>query len=682
MCKAENGFAYFIGNDKMEALSLLIVLCSLYCSMYSAMKKIILPLFLGLFAMWFFTLCKSGETTTQPDTYLNLQDSVDYVGMATCRSCHANIHETFAETGMGRSWHFATPEKSDASFGDHALVYNKKSDFYYFPYFKNDELYVLEFRLENGDTVHQRSEKISYIVGSGQHTNSHIINENGYIYQAPVTWYAQDKKWDMAPGFTDDNLRFSRLLTDECITCHNHYPTMPPGSLNKFTEMPTGIECERCHGPGEIHVKEKLAGNIVDTSQFIDYSIVNPSDLPRDLQMDLCQRCHLQGTAVVNEGKTFFDFKPGMKLNEVMNVYLPRFTDSHEQFIMASQADRMRLSECFKNSDMTCLSCHHPHHSVEATPKEQYNGACKNCHGENKSVDAQVDFNKKCTAPMADREANGDDCSACHMPKSGSIDIPHVRITDHFIRAHNSEAEVATQEVEKQFLGIEILTKDNPTHLDMARGYLAVYDKYVAAPVMLDSAAFYIGNSPASFREKLPLLIHLHINRGDHGWITQTTSSVKLPVDSMDAWTAYRIGEAYYQTADYKNALRYFEQAVSGLPLHLDFMEKQGLALANLQRTTEAEKVFRKVLSENTKRPVALTNLGFIKVLDGNILEAEKLYDQAIDLDPDYPQALVNKAALLIFKKDKKGGKKLLERVLEIDPENAQAKQGLAVLNG
>ena len=93
-----------------------------------------------------------------------------------------------------------------------------------------------------------------------------------------------------------------------------------PGSMNRFSKMPTGIQCERCHGPGKLHVEEKLAGIVVDTAKRADYSIVNPRRLPRDLQMDLCQRCHLQGVAVLNEGKTFFDFKPGMRLSEVLNV--------------------------------------------------------------------------------------------------------------------------------------------------------------------------------------------------------------------------------------------------------------------------------------------------------------------------------------------------------------------------
>ncbi|MBK7964483.1 MAG: hypothetical protein IPK10_03695 [Bacteroidetes bacterium] len=86
---------------------------------------------------------------------------------------------------------------------------------------------------------------------------------------------------------------------------------------------------------------------LIDTSKYIDYSIVNPSKLPIDLQFDLCQRCHIQGNVVLNEGKSFFDFKPGMKLSEVMNVFMPVYKDNEEQHIMASHAERLKLSKCF-----------------------------------------------------------------------------------------------------------------------------------------------------------------------------------------------------------------------------------------------------------------------------------------------------------------------------------------------
>ncbi len=645
-------------------------LLSLLC-MFS--KKLIY-LTLGGFAL-VLTFCSRELPPAQPESpYRNLAEGVGYVGIETCRSCHADIHATFIHTGMGRSFGRARPERSDATFGDHALVYDEASDLYYFPYFRDSTLYVEEFRLEKGDTTHRRTEKISYIIGSGHHTNSHIIDINGYIYQAPVTYYTQDGKWDMAPGFRGDNERFARLLTTECITCHNHYPQHVAGSLNKFADMPDGIECERCHGPGELHVREKLAGDIVDTARFVDYSIVNPRDLPRDRQMDLCQRCHLQGVAVLAPGKDFFDFKPGMALSDVMNVFLPRYTNSHEKFIMASQADRLRLSPCYQQSEMTCITCHNPHQSVQVADSKRYNNACRSCHGGKTA---------ECAAPLALREAEANNCVHCHMPPSGSIDIPHVNITDHYISRENirgiaDEKPVVTEE-EPAFLGLRILTKAEASPLEMAEGYIALFDKYVRSEIMLDSAEYYLDRAPQNSRQAWRVRLHYHFARGDFAGLLAAAGEAP-PDECTDAWTAYRIGQAHYHHQAFEEARAFFEQAVSLAPYDLDFREKLGAAYVNLGLLAEAERELQFVLEENPKRQVALVNLGYVQVLRRRFREGEILYDRALALDPDYEQALLNKAAVRLFYGDRQAALHLLERVLEINPENPQARAAMRQL--
>lgn len=647
--------------------------------MPSISTKKITHLLLLLLPCLLFLYCKNEfqPTESNQQTYLNLAPDTKYIGMGTCKSCHSNVHETFIHTGMGRSFDHATLAKTDATFGDHALVYDEKSNFYYFPYFKDSVMYVQEFRLEGKDTIYNRIEKINYIVGSGQHTNSHIVDFDGYIFQAPITFYTQEKKWDMAPGFEGNNERFDRLLASECLTCHNHLPKFETQSMNKYLEMPVGIECERCHGPGEIHVREKLAGNIIDTAQFIDYSIVNPRDLSRDLQMDLCQRCHLQGVAVLQDDKTFYDFKPGMKLSDVMNVFLPRYTNSHEKFIMASQADRLRQSPCYLESEMTCITCHNPHKSIEITGREQYNQACINCHktGEATTKLAPV----ACTAPMEKRTSKKDDCSFCHMPKSGSIDIPHVNITDHYISKTNIQGQQKITEnknEEAQFLGLKILTKDKGTPLEMANGYIALYDKYVQSPIMLDSAGYYLNQSKLPLDKTFKTTIHYHFARENYETIIQKAK--QFSIDNIkDGWTAYRIGQAYYAYADFDNALKYYQKSVEYLPLHLDFQEKLGATYFNLKQLPAAKKVFEFVLSENKRRPVSLSNLGYMEVLNGNIDAGMAMYDAALALDPDYENALLNKASVLIFQKKTNEGKKLLERVLKINPNNQQVQNAL-----
>jgi hypothetical protein len=609
------------------------------------------------------------EVDIQENTYLNLPDSVAYVGMQTCRSCHANVYNTFIETGMGKSFGKATPEKSDASFGEDDLVYDEKTDFYYKPYFKNDTMYIMEYRLLGKDTIHKRVEQIDYIIGSGHHTNSHIISENGYLFQAPITYYSQDQRWDMAPGFDKENHRFSRFLTTECITCHNQYPLAVPESLNKYEQMPTGIECERCHGPGAVHVKEKLAGNIVDTSRYIDYTIVNPANLSKDLQMDVCQRCHLQGIAVLEEGKTFFDFKPGLKLSTVMNVFLPRYTNSHEQFIMASQADRLRLSKCYMMSDdLTCLTCHNPHHSVRTAEKQGFNNSCINCHQSRNLA--------KCSAPMASRDANGDNCVKCHMPPSSSIDIPHIRITDHHISRITDfeKREINEQDKEEitRFLGLKMLTKENPEDLEMAQGYIAMFDKNVQAAAILDSAFYFLTRSSATEDKKFNTWVHYYFAREDYNGLTKIAAKRPAATISVD-WTAYQIGEAYYQNGNLSLSLLYYKKATQLSKFNLEFQGKLGANYLALGSLPQAKQVFEFILKENPKRPVALTNLGFLYVNQKQMEKGERLYDQALALDPDYIRALLNKSAIRLYFKDKKSAQALLKRVLKIDKENLEA---------
>ena len=122
-------------------------------------------------------------TTRQPEKkskWLNVYGDVQYVGMQKCLQCHSDVHSTFKHTGMGQSWDVASHEKSSGKYWDHAYVYDKNKNFWYHPYWVGDSLYIKQFRLKGTDTIYKRIEKISYIVGSGQHTNSHIWEQNGF----------------------------------------------------------------------------------------------------------------------------------------------------------------------------------------------------------------------------------------------------------------------------------------------------------------------------------------------------------------------------------------------------------------------------------------------------------------------------------------------------------------------
>lgn len=627
----------------------------------AGLKKFCFILPVSIFLL-LFSVCHRADSPAGK-RYLNLADTVEYAGMNACRKCHEPIYQSFIKTGMGQSFHPATKEKSAAVF-DGKPVYDSIGNFYYLPFWKNDSLFVKEFRLEGKDTIHNRVEHIRYIIGSGQHTNSHLCEFNNYIFQAPVTFYTQQSKWDLPPGFEGGfNSRFSRAIELECMTCHNGLPELDAASRNKFHSIPAGIDCERCHGAGGEHVKLKQAGVLVDTANYIDYSIVNPAHLSRELQMSLCQRCHLQGLAVLQEGKDFDDFKPGMRLSEVWNVFLPETDESKTKFIMASQAERLVKSACYRKSEMSCITCHNPHVSVKETAIAVFNDKCQTCHS-----------NSECSELPEARKQSQDNCSGCHMPKSGSIDIPHVFITDHFIRVPDkrNSALLDSSEAEsvKQFLALKCYTDDNPSAEAMARAYLSFYEKFSAREYLLDSAARYL-----FLKDAAPMpntLIHYYFLRKDFNNLLGHAG--KMPRASIsDPWTLYRIGEANYALGFYQPAFDYFNAACAAQPLNPDFQTKLAAALTKLDNYAEAKKIYQKILAEQPRYESAWSNLGFIYLREKNSAQAENCFNKALALNPDYELALLNKALLCMNTGRIPEAKKLVKQVLRNNPANTQA---------
>ncbi|MBK8472384.1 MAG: hypothetical protein IPL33_09550 [Sphingobacteriales bacterium] len=75
-------------------------------------------------------------------------------------------------------------------------------------------MWIAEYRLgKQADTTHYREQYIKYIIGSGQHTNSHIYDENGYLYQAPITFYTQ-RAFGTWLGFRVVLIRASTALSE------------------------------------------------------------------------------------------------------------------------------------------------------------------------------------------------------------------------------------------------------------------------------------------------------------------------------------------------------------------------------------------------------------------------------------------------------------------------------------
>ena len=593
---------------------------------------------------------------SQPETDFDLAGAdAEYVGLDACASCHPTQASTFVESQMGRSWELATPANSAANFNDPEPVYDAHNDLYYQAMREDSVLYVMEYRLSGADTVHKRIEKIEYIVGSGHHTNSHIMDVNGYLYQMPLTWYVQEGRWDLPPGFYGpNNTRFDRPIPLKCMTCHNAMPSYVEGSENKYDFVPDGINCERCHGPGSEHIESVRSGG------DIAGSIINPAKLPIDRQFDICQGCHLQGASVNKANLTFADFRPGQALSDIENVFWPRYADSVRQFVMASHPDRLRQSACFQASEnLTCITCHDPHVRIEAMGENHYRNVCQDCHTGSSLPE--------CPTPEA---ASGADCTTCHMPVSGSQDIPHVTITDHFIRSPGSDTSVmGSPDEAARLVRLASLLDPDPSLTEVAEGYLTYYETVTNHPGFLDSALVNLTRAQARGANVTKQMIRTYFLQQA---FEEVIKLAQPPEVMDDAWTAYRIGESYLNVGRPYDAAMYLNEAVRMAPEHLRFMLRLASAHSQNGQQQNAIDLFTEALAANPKLTDAYNDRGFAYVLMGDAERAEEDFKTAIGLDPDSDKALANIASLYFNTGRKDEARPYVRRLLDIDSANLQ----------
>jgi predicted CXXCH cytochrome family protein len=359
--------------------------------------------------------------------FLNTRSGARYVGSDACRECHAGETASFRRTGMGSSTAVIDPasEPPNATF-DHPLSQRR-----YKVERKDGKLWHREFLLDGKPDEALLAEfPLRYVIGSGHHARTYAAEPDGFLVESPLTWYASTESWGMSPGYNRaDQGGFQRVINSRCLYCHAGRAEAIEGSVHRFQVHEAALSCERCHGPGSLHVAlhtdkgaaEKLAGAIDDT-------IVNPRHLSRTLAEAVCQQCHLQSAPMVAaRGRNPADFRPGLPLQDFRHDYAQESPDASMRVV--GHVEQMHLSRCFQNSEtLTCTSCHNPH--GEPRPQERvayYRAACLDCHPPDRC---------KVDAARLRRESPDNDCVHCHMPRN-STEVAHVAFTHHRIGIHH-----------------------------------------------------------------------------------------------------------------------------------------------------------------------------------------------------------------------------------------------------
>jgi Tfp pilus assembly protein PilF len=389
---------------------------------------------IALISIWVakvFWPAKDPSSTINSIAYLNTAREVAYVGDKACAECHADYAKKYHQHPMGQSLTrlSALPEEiRKASDRFEAAGRHFEIEFL------GDRLvHKMQARGADGKIIAQSKAEIALAIGAGRRGYSFVIEKEGWLTQSPISWFADRQAWGLSPHLSNAVDQPYRPVQVQCLFCHANYVSPVRDSGYRYDQPiihAESIGCERCHGPGALHVERWTKPHALGE---IDETIVNPARLEPKLREAVCQQCHLQGICrIVGQGKEPFDYRPGLALHDFIDVFVWS-KEGKDRLRFSSQVEQMQSSQCFvgSNGKLGCISCHDPHELPMPEQRTVYFRArCLKCHEE-----------AGCKLSLPERQAKADSCIDCHMPRLALKNFAHMSVTDHRIPSKQKQVD-------------------------------------------------------------------------------------------------------------------------------------------------------------------------------------------------------------------------------------------------
>lgn len=317
---------------------------------------------------------------------------------SSCVECHEQA-ETFWDTGHAQTLRKATAKGSLELLkklleSDGPLTENTSSAV------KQDCVVV-----RNVDGANESSAELSWCVGSGRHAKTWVATLNDSrgttdLLEFRWSWFHSIDDFAVTPGqpetlqpgyFGGLGLLFDQPKAWKCFSCHATHVPVADGKILEAGIHP-GVTCQRCHGPLKDHVE--LGSDVTDKWW---------SSGDRMGSVHRCAQCHRraeehEASEITMDNKDIARFQPVGLIQ----------------------------SKCFTESQMTCVTCHDPHKTME-TQDSLGDWQCIQCH------ESSSDAEAACHA------GHTKNCLPCHMPRL-KMDAP-LSFTDHWIRVRDEETE-------------------------------------------------------------------------------------------------------------------------------------------------------------------------------------------------------------------------------------------------
>ncbi len=600
--------------------------------------------------------------------------SAGYVGVDACRECHTERVDHFKETNHFRTCRFPQTEEMLEKFSAGPTRYQTRQPDCWFEMAVQGDRFVQTAVTRTAAGEQRRSEQIGLVYGAGTYDEVfHYWQGNG-LFQMPVAYLNPTQEWGNSPGYLDGDVKFTRETGPRCVECHNTYFEHIPGTPNQYRRenIVLGVTCERCHGPGEQHVRHHRSHPEDAEARYV----VQPANLSRERQLDLCSQCH---SSADKHRRPAFSYRPGEPLEKYYRFAHGMFPEEEHT---ANQLHYLRQSKCFQSDEtMTCVNCHDPHQPEGVENSAAVENSCYGCHQP-----------EHCGARPSLPSAVRNRCIDCHMPRHKPMNIWFSSATDDFfpiIQRHDHRIAVHPEGTKEVLLSwyrklndassqkvANRLTDELAAHrlqqadqLKQDYRFLAAIGVYREAlrlsstPAIQEKLAetqqvlrklknqhdlavrqIEQHNHPAAIKtlqEMLQLKPNLAMAHGQLGTLLASSGQLEAGVSHLKMVAKYdpnlpygvaSLGQIYGDRGELAEAVRYYQQAVDIDPSNAIIHFHYGQVLAKSRRLDEAAEHLRRSLEINPQQQEVYYKLANLLILQRRPEEAIKFLEQAVQV--------------------------------------------------